>query len=140
MAKRGRKAKSAYETYISAYKKDKKQKSSWYDSEMLSKAEFEIAASDFEGASRDTKVKEILHKQKWGYSIAEGKARKEFFETDLKGKVPGKWSEIRKMSHAEFTQSYGGTISELYDLLKSDKEIGIAGAKELISTYIFGSI
>lgn len=128
----GRKKLSAYEKYSREF--DKNNTSGWDDSVKLSEAEFKANTQGMVG-DRDSVVKEVIHQQKWGYGTVEAKGRKEFFQGELKGKA--KWSDVRKMSHNEFTEAYGTNISSIYQDLK--KTYTQSEAIEFISSYIFGS-
>lgn len=136
--KRGRKKLTAYEKYVRSFNKEKGNKSDWYDSAILSEQEWKINTRDrYPGLERDKLVKEIIHQQKFGYGLNELAGRKAFYEADLKGKV--KWTTLKNMTHEEFVDEYGDYLSQMYEELQADPQLGKRGAQLLISAYVFGS-
>lgn len=139
--KRGRKAIDPYSKYISEYNKQKKTKANWDDPELLSKAEFELVYKTYRSdpnltdlQNRNTVISDILQYQKWGYGNDEKKARKIFYEENLKS-FGYKWSEVKSMTHSEFAEKF--VKDEYYSLMAAGATL--AETKEFISTYMFGS-
>lgn len=138
MAKKGRPKKSAYEKYETAYDRAKSiYKGSWFIEEKLDKTTFDNVINT--NISEKQAIKDIIDKQKYGRLSKEIEGRRDFYETTIKKINPkAKWSTIKFMSHAEFIDTYGNEIKDIYD---SYINSGYAPneIKELISQYVFGS-
>lgn len=138
MAKKGRPKKSLYEKYETAYERAKSTyKGNWYFSEKLNKATFDNAVNT--NVSEKQAIKDIIDKHKYGRLSKEVEGRRDFYETVIKKINPkAKWSTIKFMSHAEFVDTYGDQIKDVYDYFIASG-YDPSGIKELISQYVFGS-
>ena len=138
MAKKGRPKKSLYEKYETAYERAKSTyKGNWYMDEKLNKTTFNNVVNT--NTSEKQAIKDIIDKQKYGRLSKEIEGRRDFYETVIKKINPkAKWSTIKFMSHAEFIDTYGDDIKDIYDSY-INSGYDPSGIKELISYFVFGS-
>ena len=139
--KRGRKAIDPYKKYISEFNRQKKTKANWDDPVILSKAEFELTYDTYipdpnltDLQNRNAAISDMIQHQKWGYGNNEKKARRLFYEENLKSSGY-KWTDVKSMTHSEFAEKF--VKDEYYSLIAAGATL--AESKEFISSYMFGS-
>ena len=139
--KRGRKAIDPYKKYVSEFNKQKKTKANWDDPDILSKSEFELVYKTYRSnpsltdlQNRNAAISDMIQQQKWGYGNNEKKARKLFYEENLKSSGY-KWTDVKSMTHSEFAEKF--VKDEYYSLIAAGATL--AEAREFISSYMFGS-
>lgn len=143
MAKRGRKPKSDYEKYLTAYNKARaaemtiKSKYKGMAESAFSKAEFESMINFYDGSTMSDKIKTAVTKQRYGVSAEEYKGRVNLFK---EYKIRGSLKDLRRMSTEDFLSAYGDKLGTLYHDLTESGYLSGKEARSLISEYVFGSL